>query len=132
MKRSTPLQRRTPLQRKTPLKASTSRPKPRAISPASPAQRSKVRLAPCICCDSLGPCHPAHLIDRSIGGDDDPRAVVPLCAMCHRLYDDGKLDLLPHLEPHYRDELAYAVELVGLVRAMERITNLRWTPRAAA
>lgn len=126
------MKRSQPLRRKTPLKAVPSKPKPRTISPASPAQRSKVRLAPCLRCESLGPCDPAHLIDRSEGGGDDPRAVVPLCRMCHRLYDDGKADLLPHLEPYYREELAYAVELVGLIRALERITNERWSPRAAA
>jgi hypothetical protein len=39
---------------------------------------------------------------------------------CHRLYDDGAISILEHLEPHYRAELAYAVVLVGLVAAIER------------
>jgi hypothetical protein len=125
---------RAGLRRKTPLGASTpgGRPKRRPISPASTAQRDKVRHAPCIACEHPGPCHPAHLIDRSLGGDDDPRAVVPLCPGCHRLYDDADLDLLPSLEPFHRAELAYAVELHGLVRALERITNLRWAPETSA
>jgi hypothetical protein len=94
---------------------------------ASPAQRKKVRLVPCIRCGRDG-VHPAHVIDRSLGGDDDPRAVVPLCPECHRLYDVGAISILEHLEPHYRVELAYAVELVGLITAIERITNERWAP----
>jgi hypothetical protein len=67
-----------------------------------------------------------HLIDRSLGGDDDPRAVVPACWRCHRLYDEGRLSLLEHLERRYRAELAYAVELAGLLGALRRITNARW------
>jgi hypothetical protein len=55
--------------------------------------------------------------------------VVPLCPRCHRLYDDGAISILEHLEPHYRVELAYAVVLVGLVAAIERTTNERWAPR---
>jgi hypothetical protein len=51
---------------------------------------------------------------------------------CHRLYDDGAISILEHLEPHYRAELAYAVVLVGLVAAIERTTNERWAPREKA
>ena len=67
-----------------------------------------------------------HLIDRSLGGDDDPRITVPGCRRCHRLYDEGRLSLLEHLESSHRAELAYAVELVGLLAALRRITNRRW------
>jgi hypothetical protein len=100
-----------------------------AVSPASPAQRKKVAELDCIVagCERTG-CHPAHLIDRSIGGDDDPRAVVPLCGEHHRAYDSEGLSLLEHLEPGHRAELAYAVELVGVVAALQRITNQRWRP----
>lgn len=106
--------------------------RPRPISPASPAQRERIRGRVCVVCGSEL-VHPAHVIDRSIGGDDDPRAVVPLCPPHHRAYDDEKsLDLLPHLEPHYREELAYAVQLVGLVAALERITNEHWTTERRA
>jgi hypothetical protein len=108
--------------------------RPRPISPASPAQRERIRGRVCCVTDCFAEfVHPAHLIDRSLGGDDDPRAVVPLCPPHHREYDDDKtLDLLPHLEPHFRVELAYAVELVGLVTALERITNDRWTTERSA
>lgn len=99
----------------------------RSISPATPQQRDKVRERACIVCTD-GPCHPAHLIDRSIGGGDDVLDVVALCPTCHRAYDDGQLSLLEHLEPHWRTELAAAVERVGLVAALNRITNERWTP----
>lgn len=95
------------------------------VSPASKAQKAKVREANCIVCK--GPnCDPAHVIPRSMGGDDDPRAVVPLCRACHRIYDEeAGFDLLPFLEPHYRAEQAYAVELVGMRRAIQRVTNER-------
>jgi hypothetical protein len=99
----------------------------RGISPASVAQRAKVRLAPCVRCQREG-VHPAHVIDRSLGGDDDARAVVALCPACHRLYDDGAISILEYLEPHYREELAYAVRTVGLIAALERITNEHWAP----
>lgn len=119
-----PLKRDTELARKR-----AARPR-QAVSPASPAQRLKCRLAPCVVCGVDG-VHPAHLIDRSLVPDPtgDPRRVVPLCPPHHREYDDGRcLSLLEHLEPHYRTELALAVELVGLITALERITNLRWAP----
>jgi hypothetical protein len=96
------------------------------VSPASMEQRRKVKGRACIVCRRGGNCHPAHLVDRSLGGDDDPRAVVPLCPDDHRAYDEGDLDLLPYLEPHFREEVAYAVELVGLMKALRRITNDRW------
>ena len=51
---------------------------------------------------------------------------MPGCRRCHRAYDEGGLSLLEHLEPRFRAELAYAVELVGLLAALRRITNARW------
>jgi hypothetical protein len=38
-----------------------------------------------------------------------PDRVVPLCWMHHRAYDTGRLELLPHLEPRSRAEVAHAV-----------------------
>lgn len=94
---------------------------------ASPAQRAKIRFAPCVRC-GVDASDPMHLIDRSLVPDPegDPRRVVPGCRGCHDLYDGGNASLLEHLEPHYRAELAHAVELVGLITALERITNRRW------
>jgi hypothetical protein len=109
----------------TPLKRTAPPKRPRSISPASLPQRRKAALECCVVCGAEH-CDPAHLIDRSLGGDDDPRSVVALCRPHHREYDDGALSLLEYLEPHYRTELAYAVELVGLITALERITNQRW------
>lgn len=124
---------RSELRRDTPKARATARAQARRpISAASAAQRDKVRLRPCVRCEHPGPCDPGHLIDRGIGGDDDPRAVVPLCRPCHHLYDDGKISLLEHLEPHFRAELAYAVELVGLIAAINRITNERYLPDVSA
>ena len=102
----------------------------RAISPAAPEQRAKCSGRRCVVCGTTRGTHAMHLIDRSLGGDDDPRAVVPACWRCHRLYDEGKISLLEHLEPGYRAELAYAVELVGLLSALRRITNSRWVPES--
>src|SRR5687768_15144624 len=35
--------------------------------------------------------------------------LVPLCWMHHRAYDTCRLELLPHLEPQWRAEIAHAV-----------------------
>ncbi len=97
-----------------------------AISPASPAQRDAIRERACIVCRAhAGSCHPAHLIDRSLCGEgaDDPKAVVALCPSHHREYDEGGLDLLPYLEPGFREEQAFAALRVGLWAAVRRITN---------
>jgi hypothetical protein len=92
---------------------------------ASPAQREKIRGEQCVFCMRIGPCDPAHVVPRSLGGCDDPLCVVPLCRNCHRAYDVGYLDLLPSLEPHYREELAHAMGHVGLVGLYRRVTNDR-------
>jgi hypothetical protein len=60
-----------------------------------------------------------------IDSQDDPLAVVPLCREHHRAYDTGQLDLLPYLEPHWRDELAFAVQRYGLISTLRRVNNHR-------
>lgn len=95
---------------------------------ASREQRVKVRDQFCaVSLNCSGQVQPAHLIDRSLTGvgQDDARAVVPLCARHHRAFDEEGLDLSPYLEPRFRVECAYAVERVGLWRALRRITNQR-------
>jgi len=78
---------------------------------------------------------PAHLVPRSLGGCDHPDCVVPLCRVHHRLYDRGALDLLPHLEPQHRSELAHGLLHVGLIGLLRRVTGSRslqqdpWRPR---
>ena len=103
-------------------------PRRRAVSPASPEQRAKVSGEACSFVGCMGwPADPAHLIDRSLTtvGQDDPLAVVPLCRAHHDAYDQGGLDLLPHLEPRQRRELAFAVQRVGLAATFRRVTNTR-------
>lgn len=72
------------------------------------------------------PVEAAHIIPRSrisagLGGED-PKNICPLCRLCHVAYDQGKLDLLPHLYP---SEQGYAAELVGIAEAYQRTTNQR-------
>jgi len=38
------------------------------------------------------------------------------------------LDLLPHLEPAWRTELAHALGHLGLIGLLERVTAERWRP----
>jgi hypothetical protein len=59
------------------------------------------------------------------GGCQDPECVVPLCWLHHRAYDTGRLELLPHLEPRWRAEVAHAVLHLGLVGAYCRLGRRR-------
>jgi hypothetical protein len=122
--RRSSLRRGGVLRRTTPLARSP-------VSPASPAQRAKVAGRACVVC-GLGPVDPAHLVPRSLGGCDQPDCVVPLCRHHHRIYNSGELDLLPHLEPHFRAELAHGVTHLGLLRLLRRVTGLRWAVLTAA
>jgi hypothetical protein len=120
MKRA-PLRRRTQLRARTPCGARRNyaaravltppaRNAPRLRGgPASPAARTA---------RSTHRSHGLHVIPRSPGGCEDPTCVVPLCRSCHRAYDTGWLDLLPHLEPSWRTQLAHAVGHVGLIGAL--------------
>ena len=92
---------------------------------ASKAQRQKVRFSLCVFCGRGPGCDPAHVIDRSLGGCDDPLCVVPACRDCHRAYDQGQLDALPAFESLCRPELAHALLHVGLERLRWRVTNQR-------
>jgi hypothetical protein len=89
-------------------------------SPAAPGNA-------CVVC-WRGPADRAHLIDRSLAPDPhgDPRRVIFLCREHHEAYDNHRLDLLPYLENTHRSELARAVELVGLVATLERVTGCKW------
>lgn len=117
---------RTPLKRTVKATATKRRP----ISEASPQQRAAVALKACVVCRE-SPTDPAHLIPVGMcpDGDGDPRAVIPLCRVHHREYDEGGLDLLPYLEPHFRAELAFAVERFGLLSTVRRVTNQREAAR---
>lgn len=120
--------------------SSKSRKRSGGISPASAAQREKVRDARCIVTGKdrhEATIHPAHLWDRGRGGCDDPLCVIPLAAEIHRPYDEKKFDLLPHLILHNCfAEMAHVIEdhRVSPTLLLERLTGTRWTPveRAAA
>jgi 5-methylcytosine-specific restriction endonuclease McrA len=120
LRRRAPLRAGRPLRRLTPLRRTTS-------TAATDAQRSAVARRPCIACGSEHRVDAAHVIPRSLGCGD-ALDVVPLCRACHRAYDAGELDLLPHLEPAYRAQLAHAVGHVGLIGALRRISGSRDEP----
>jgi hypothetical protein len=105
----------------------------RAISLATDEQKAKVAGLACVALGEgpcSGPIDPMHLIDRSLAPSmgDDIRAVVPCCRRHHDLYDGHQLDLSPFLEPRWRTEVAWAIEAVGLFRALQRITGRDWAP----
>jgi hypothetical protein len=97
MKR-TPLRRRTKLRARRSLRQTTPLQRTPSLA-ATDSQRAAVAGRPCIICGATHRIDPAHLIPRSLGGCGDPLCVVPLCRGCHRAYDQGRLDLLPYLEP---------------------------------
>jgi hypothetical protein len=124
MKR-TPLRRRAQLGARKRLRRTTPLQRNDSMA-ASEAQRAAVAGRPCIVCGAEHRVDAAHLIPRSLGGCGDPLCVVPLCRRpCHRAYDSGELDLLPHLESASRAQLAHAVGHVGLIGALRRITGGR-------
>jgi hypothetical protein len=134
LRRSTPLRsgpgpaRRSPLSRSTPLRPGRWRTpggERRAPFAASEAQRAKMRGAACVVCQQTKGITPAHLAPRTLGGCDHPDCVVPLCWMHHRAYDTGRLELLPHLEPRWRPEIAHAVVHLGLIGAYYRLGRRR-------
>ena len=96
------------------------------IAATSEEQRRKVDGVACLVCRRSDGIDPAHLASRSRGRCDHPDCVVPLCRRCHRAFDDGRLDLLPHLDPRHRSELAHALSHLGLIALLERLTDERW------
>jgi hypothetical protein len=117
-RRRSALKRGRALRRSTPL-ARTS------VAPASAAQRAKVAGRRCLVCGAITRIDPAHLVPRSLGGCDAADCVVPLCRVHHRAYDQGGLDLVAHLEPRWRREVAHAVGHLGLVGAQGRLSGRR-------
>jgi hypothetical protein len=122
--------KRTPLERTTPLRRSAQT-KRKPVSPASPAQRDKVRARASIV-SGWGPCDPAHLWPRGMGGCDHPDCVVPLTRAEHRAFDRGEIDLLPHLiTAGCWDELAHmqAEHHVDPIAQLHRLTGDRYYPK---
>ncbi len=74
----------------------------------------------CRVCSEKSSLEAAHVIPRSLGGDQSEDATIPLCRECHRAYDRHDLDLLPYLS---LSEQAHAVSIVGLARAWRSITG---------
>jgi hypothetical protein len=97
----------------------------------TPEQKERVANQVCIVCGGFfGVCDPAHVIPRghpkmSNVAADDVRAVVPLCRVDHIFFDKGQTDLLPYLEPAWRDSQEWAAGAVGLASAMRSITGDR-------
>lgn len=116
------LERRAPLPRRRYALARRTALKRRPISPASPAQRAKVKGELCVHCKHLA-CDPMHLCPRGRGGCDDPLCVVPGCRHCHRRFDAGKLDLLPDLVGRFKAEIAHAQLHMDPISLLERLTG---------
>jgi hypothetical protein len=107
------------------------------ISPASPAQRAAVAGQACINCGAEASEYvaidPAHLWPRGRGGCDDALCVLPLCRRyggrgCHRLFDDGELELLRIVIRDYgrwRAHLQHALEHCTPVELVERLAAAR-------
>ncbi len=117
-RRRSPLVRRMRLRRTTQLARSSG-------APASPVQRAKVAGLRCLVCGAATHVDPAHLVPRSLGGCDAADCVVPLCRTHHRAYDHGGLDLVAHLEPQRRAEVAHAVGHLGLLRTLRCLSGRR-------
>lgn len=99
----------------------------RGISPASPAQRAKVREARSIVSLQQG-CDPAHLWPRGRGGCDDPLCVVPLTRAEHEAFDRGQLDILADLiAAGCWAEMAHMVQVhhVDPLSMLHRLTGCR-------
>lgn len=132
LKRGPGPQRKTPLRRTTPLKASAPKLRRRGISPASVEQKAKVkRIGYCLVSGDTQGLTPAHLWPRGQGGCDHEDCIVVLQYEEHRLFDEGKLDLLPHLIAHQCwVELAHMVAAhhVDPIHMVERLTGERWAP----
>ena len=122
LRRQGRLERRTPLRRFTPLRRTP-------VSPASEAQREKVAGRACLACGSQPPGRPGPphaALARRLRRRALRRAALP--RRCHRAFDRGELDLLAHLEPSYRAELAHALSHLSLLALLRRVTGTRWTP----
>lgn len=74
----------------------------------------------------LGPIDPAHIVSRAMGGCDHEDCIVPLPRFIHRLFDEGKFDLLPWLT---REEQAHAVSHLGILGALKRTTGETYEPQ---
>ena len=112
-----------------PLERTAAKRRRQSISPASKPPRAKTRDVPSVT-GQEGPCDPAHLWPRSLGGCDAPECVLPLTRQEHRAFDEHRFDLLPHIVQRYPEEIAHAVLHAGgdLIAVLERLTGSKWQP----
>lgn len=111
-----------------------AKPKARSVSPASAAQRAKVRETPSIISGGWG-CDAAHLWPRGRQGCDSPLCVVPLTRLEHNAFDHGSLDLLPYLlQAGMVAEMQHALGHAegNLPALLLRLTGERWIPASSA
>lgn len=60
----------------------------------------------------------AHVVPRSLGGEQKDESTVPLCREHHTRFDSHDFDLLPYLT---YEEQAEAVRIVGIEQARMRL-----------
>jgi hypothetical protein len=123
--------RRTELKRTSGLKRGSGPRRRTPLGHCTPEQKERCANQVCIVCAScFDACEPAHVIPRghpkmSDVAANDVRAVVPLCHLDHRRFDEGLIDLIPYLEPAWRDSQEWAAGAVGLASALRSITGER-------
>lgn len=92
---------------------------------ASPEQRKKVKGQVCAACWGGPPCDPAHLCSRAAGGCDHPDCVIPLCRRCHRMFDEGNLDLEGVLAlPAFRVERGHMAKHLSFALCLKRLRGM--------
>lgn len=89
------------------------------------AQRAKIIGHGCIVCQQTKGLTPTRLAPPGPGGCNDLDCVVPMCWPHRHLYELGQLDLLHHLEPRWRREIAHAVSHLGLITTYRHLTGGR-------
>jgi hypothetical protein len=110
------------------MKRNPSKLKRGPLGHASEEQKAKVQLQGCrvsAWTHESGAIHPAHVVDRGVGGCDSELCVVGLRADLHREYDREELDLLPYLT---LEEQAHAVSHLGILGALKRTTGDNYIP----
>jgi HNH endonuclease len=113
------------LTRRVEAKPGPARPRAVVATPrvaASPEQRRKVDGLLCLVC-GRAPVDPAHLVPQRLGGCGAADCVVPLCRTHHRLFDSGRLVLVPYLGPELERELRHALTHVGCAQLEAALTG---------
>jgi len=123
--------KKAPELKRTAMTCKPSKLKRTPLGHCTDAQRERVANQVCVVCGKhFNECEPMHFVDRahpkmSQVAADDERAVVPGCHWCHIEVHEGKIDLLPCLEPAWRDSQEWAAGAVGLASAIRSITGER-------